>query len=276
MKTAILAGVDNLAFFSMDLINPVELKLIGIAVPIEQAWNIYDKDGNVKEQIDELPVMPFEAAVSMEPEVILLSAGNEEDNEQLKYTVFRTGYRGEVISLYDHSKNFSARTAAIRKLAWRLEELGVPGAAADLGAGYGDISWQINALMPNRKIYLFESFAGYNEKDIQKKKERLLGRMPYPEQAEIRQGKFPQTAFELEDEMYAFVYIDTGLYSPTFSGIQYFFPRLNKGGVIVLSGYENGKNNDVKQAVADLEAQYGAFLITPLCDPEGTVIIMRP
>ena len=162
-----------------------------------------------------------------------------------------------------------------------------------------DISWQMNAMMPERKLYLFDTFTGYDERDIAKEQElrlsdakpgeyslsrneqdhlneRILGRMPYAEQVELRPGWFPETAFELEHEKYALVHIDTGLYAPTYSGIQYFFPRLSKGGVILVSGYTDGKSQSVCQAVRDLEAEYGAFLITPLCDIDGTIMIMRP
>ena len=299
MKTAILAGPDNLVFFATDLINPAGLKLIGYASPIEQAWNIYDAHGNVREDLEEMPVMPLEAAVGLEPDVVVLAASNREDEEQFKYAIVRTGYRGEVISLCELQQSFSPKTAALRKLAWRLDELGVEGAAADLGAGHGDISWQMNALMPARKLYLFETFTGYDERDVQKEhalglsdvrvgdhsftlheleraEERILERMPYPEQVRIANGWFPETAYDLEDEHYALVHIDTGLYNPTYAGIQYFFSRLSKGGVIVLSGYEDGKTQSVRRAVDDLEKHYGAFLILPLCDLDGTVMIVRP
>lgn len=299
MKTVILAGLDNLAFAAADLLNPKELKLIGFAVTIEQAWNIYDKDGNVKEQIEEMPVMPIEAAVGLEPDIIVLASGTAEEDEALKYMIYRTDYRGEVTSLFEFFQGFSLKTAAIRKMVWRIDRLGIEGAAADLGAYRGDISWQLNALMPDRKLYLFDTFTGYDARDIAKEREqnlsdakvgdyafspreyenlqeRILSRMPYRENVVIRQGWFPETAFDLEDEKYALVHMDTGLYNPTYSGIQYFFSRLSKGGVIFVSGYENGKNESVRQAIHDLEVRYGAFLITPLCDLEGTVIITHP
>lgn len=299
MKTVVLAGMDNLTFTAADLLNPRQLKLIGFAVPMKEAWNIYDASGNVVEEVKELPVMPLESAIRLEPDAIVLASSDQEEEEQLKYAIFRTGYMGEVISLYDHYKDFSVKTAAIRKLAWRLEELGVEGAGADLGAGYGTISWQMNALMPERKLYLFDTFTGLDERDVlkewelgndqvqtgqfafsvkeqEKAEQMLLDRMPYPKQVFVKKGWFPETAFELEGETFALVHMDTGLYAPTFSGIQYFFPRMSRGGVILLSGYENGKSRSVYQAVRDLEAQYGAFLITPLCDMDGTVMILRP
>lgn len=299
MKTVILAGLDNLVFTAMDLLDPKELKLVGIATTIEQAWNIYDDGGKVKEEIEEMPIMPLKAAAACEPDGMILVASSEEEDRMLKHMLVRADYRGEVTSLFDLWKGFSLKTAAIRKISWRLEELGVEGAVADLGAYRGDISWQLNALMPERTLYLFDTFTGYDERDVKKEQEggyseakvgeyaltkreyerveeRLLSRMPYPDRVVIRKGWFPETAFELEEETYALVHMDTRLYQPTYGGMQYFWPRMNKGGVIVLSGYEDGKQEGVRQAMRDLEEKYGAFLMTPLADMEGSVMIIHP
>lgn len=299
MKTVILAGLDNLVFAMTDVLNPKNMKLVGIASEIKEAWNIYDEDGTLLEEIKELPIMPLETAVTYESDCMVLVADNKEDEEALKYMVYRTGYQGEVRSLFDISEEFALKTSVLRRVSRRLDELGVEGAIADLGAYRGDISWQLNAMMPERKLYLFDTFTGYDERDIAKEQqlqlseaqagtyslssnelehlnERILGRMPYADMVEIRSGWFPETAFDLEDEKYAMVHIDTGLYAPTYSGIQYFFPRMSKGGVILVSGYTNGKSQSVCQAVRDLEEKYGAFLIAPLCDIAGTIMIMRP
>ena len=300
MKTVILAGLDNLVFSAADLLNPRQMKLIGFGTPIAEAWNIYEADGKtLKQELQDMPITPIAAAVEYDPDCIVLAASNEEDETALKFQLVRCDFRGEVFSLYTLFRDYSPKTAALRKLAWRLDELGVAGAAADLGAGRGDISWQLNALMPGRKLYLFDTFTGYDPRDIAREQElqlsdakagdyaltpyeqehlgtRLLGRMPYPDQVQLCPGWFPDTALPLEDVQYALVHMDAGLYRPTFAGLQYFFPRMSRGGVIVLCGYENGKSESVRRAVADLEAQYGAFLITPLCDLDGTVLITRP
>ena len=299
MKTVILAGLDNQVFSAADMLDPKALKLVGYATTMEQAWNIYDEEGNVKAQIEDMPIMPVEAAISCEPDLIILAASSEEDDTALKYMLCRGDYRGEVISLFEQYKDFSLKTAVIRKLSWRLDELGVPGAVADLGAYRGDISWQLNALMPGRKLYLFDTFTGYDSRDVAKEQElglsnakagdysltrreyenveeRLLSRMPYPENVIIKKGWFPETAYGLEEETYALVHMDTGLYHPTYSGIQYFLPRMSKGGMIIVSGYEDGKRAGVRQAIRDLEERYGAFLMMPLADMEGSIIIVHP
>lgn len=299
MKTVILAGLDNQIFSAADMLNPKELKLIGYGTTMEQAWNIYESNGSVKETIETMPIMPIDAAVSCEPELMILAAANEEDDIVLKHMLLRADYRGEVLSLFEQYKEFSVKTAIIRKLSWRLGELGVAGAVADLGAYRGDFSWQLNALMPERTLYLFDTFTGYDYRDVEKERElgfsdvkagdyslsqrefeqienRLLGRMPYPEMVVIKKGWFPETAYDLEAEKYALVHIDTGLYAPTYAGIQYFFPRMNKGGVILVSGYEDGKRESVRLAIQDLEKKYGAFLMFSIADSEGSIAILRP
>lgn len=299
MKTVILAGLDNTIFTMADLIDPREYKLVGYATTMSQAWNIYEADGAVKTDLDVMPIMPLDAATGYEPDCMIIAASTAEDDERVKYMIYRSDFRGEVVSLHDFFKGFSGKTAALRKLAWRLQELGVPGAAVDLGCGYGDISWQMNALMPERKLFLFDTFTGYDPRDIATEQELslsdakagqyafspnlagrseqlLLERMPSPEMVTVVKGWFPESAAGLEDQEFALVHMDAGLYRPTYSGLRYFFPRMSRGGVIFVSGYENGRTESVRKAVSDLERQYGAYLITPLCDGEGTILITRP
>ena len=169
MKTVILAGLDNLVFSSADMLNPKQLKLIGFATTMEQAWNIYDENGNVKENIEDMPIMPIDAAVSCEPDMIILASSTEEDDTMMKYSLCRADYRGEVVSLFDTFKDFSMKTAVIRKLSWRLEELGLSNA-------------QVGEYSLTRKEY-------------ENVEERLLARMPYPENVIVRKGWFPETGY---------------------------------------------------------------------------------
>ena len=91
-----------------------------------------------------------------------------------------------------------------------------------------------------------------------------------------KNGWFPETAFDLEDEKFALVYMDACLYQPTFTGLEFFFPRMSQGGVILLNGYENVTYGGIHKAVEDMEAKYGAFLILPVGDLLGSVMIVHP
>jgi O-methyltransferase len=147
--------------------------------------------------------------------------------------------------------------------------------------------------MPDRKLYLFDTFQGYDARDLQKeaqidgtktesfdfrdvKKELVMERMPQKDQVILKEGWFPETAFDLEDETYSLVVLDAGLYQPTYSGMEYFFPRMNRGGVIIVCNYESTRYTGVRKAMNDLEKKYGAFLLLPVGDLDGTVMIVHP
>lgn len=49
----------------------------------------------------------------------------------------------------------------------------------------------------------------------------------------VRKGYFPETAKGLEEERFAFVSLDTDLYQPILAGLEFFWPRLNPGGMIL-------------------------------------------
>ena len=292
MKTVLIAGMDDLIYNAADLLNPAEMKLVGFATTDSGAWNVLNEDGSVKEIIEEMPVMPIDLAAGYNPDIIIAAAKEEEKNTALKYMIYRSGFQNEVIFLYDTVSSFSARTALFRRLAWRLNVLGIAGSIAELGCGNGDSSWQLNALFPTRKLFLFDTFEGFDPRDIEKEKEysdaavseqaavyspeRLMERMPEKDMVTILKGWFPHTAESLEDETFAFVYIDPCLYQPAYTGLQFFLPRLTRGGMILLGGYEDPRFTGIRKAVEDIEEKYGALLIVPAQDLNGSVVIIKP
>lgn len=293
MKTVLIIGMDNLMYTAADLINPKEMKLIGFADTRSEFWNVLDKNGNIKEEIEGMPIMPIDLAPGLNPDIVIIAALDENKNNALKYMIFRTGFTGDVLLLKDLSEKLSIKVSALRRLSYRLDFLGVDGAVADLGCHCGNTSWQLNALMSDRKLYLFDTFEGFIERDVVKEQElkcseakvgqfsyknaeELLERMPNADNVIIKKGWFPETAFDMEEEHFALVHIDVCLYNPTYAGLEYFFPRMSKGGVIILCGYENDEYAGVRRAVEDLEQKYGAFLMLPLGDLTGTVMIVCP
>ena len=147
--------------------------------------------------------------------------------------------------------------------------------------------------MPDRKLYLFDTFEGFDERDVDMErklgcsdaqtglysgtdKEKLMERMPLPGQVVIRKGWFPETAFDIEDETFCLVCMDACLYQPTLAGLEFFFPRMGRGGIILLSGCSDTRYRGVAKAVEDLESRYGALLMLPVGDLDGTVMIVHP
>lgn len=295
MKTVVILEADNLGLSVSDMLNPKELKLIGIGNSNMDTWNVFKdiKTGELKDEIEGLPIMPIDLAVSLQPELIVIAAATPEKSNALKYMAIRAGFIGDMLFMSDICQQLTVKGAAIRRLTRRLYELGVEGNVAELGCYNGDISWQLNALMPDRKLYLFDTMEGFDDRDLAielekgyttvknneyifAKEDYLMARLPHPEKVTLKKGWFPETAFDIEDETFAFVYMDASLYQPTFTGMEYFFPRMSQGGVIVLCGYEDPAYGGIRKAIEDLEEKYGAFLILPMGDLTGTVMIVHP
>ena len=53
----------------------------------------------------------------------------------------------------------------------------------------------------------------------------------------IYKGWIPSRFSEIKNEKFSFVHIDVDLYEPTFESLKYFYPRLEKGGIIVCDDY---------------------------------------
>ena len=80
--------------------------------------------------------------------------------------------------------------------------------------------------------------------------------MANPEHVILKKGWFPETAYDMEDEKFAFVYMDADLYQPTFTGMEFFFPRMQQGGIIMLCNYENPSYPGISKAIFDFEEKY--------------------
>lgn len=295
MKTVIILETEHLGISVSDLLNPREMKLIGIGNSYPDTWNVFEnaETGELKEEIEGLPIMPIDLAVSLQPDIIVIAAMDPEKSHALQYMAIRAGFENDIRFIETMQSEFSVKCSVLRRLTRRLRNLGISGNVAELGCFKGDVSWQLNVLMPDRKLYLFDTMEGFDARDIAKeqllncskaetgqfgnvKEELLMARMPLPDQVILKNGWFPETAFDLEDEKFALVYMDACLYQPTFTGLEFFFPRMSQGGVILLNGYENVTYGGIHKAVEDMEAKYGAFLILPLGDLLGSVMIVHP
>lgn len=128
------------------------------------------------------------------------------------------------------------------------------GSCAEAGVFEGDFAREINACFPDRTLHLFDTFTGFDIKDIQKEGklsaaaasdygntsvELVLSKMPFPEKCEVHKGYFPETAIgtPVEEERFCFVNLDMDLYEPTYQGIRFFSRRMEKDGVILIHDY---------------------------------------
>lgn len=281
MKTAIILGAGQTGRTVSHLLNPNSIELAAFG----------DNDSKKWDESSEPQVLPVQDALMTNPDLVMISVIDEERSQQFLNQIRNLGYHGKVLTINEIYETFSIRAATLKRIAKRIQEQNIPGDTAELGVFRGDFAWQINQLFPDRKLYLFDTFEGFPEKDIMVENQYTLAkagaqdfsdttaldvgaRMPYEEQVVIRKGYFPDTVEGLET-VFSLVSIDVDLYAPTLAGLKYFYPRLSSGGVILLHDYYSQQYEGVGKAVQDYEAAYGRLPLIPLCDIHGTAIIVR-
>ena len=160
----------------------------------------------------------------------------------------------------------------------------VQGASAELGVFRGEFAAAINALLPDRTFYLFDTFAGFDPAEFapaglaaaheSASAELVLRRLPNRENAVLRPGLFPETAEGLEDETFALVSLDADLEESTLAGLRWFVPKMAKGGYLLLHDWNHPGLPGVRRAVQRYEEETWKRLPgVPICDITGTLII---
>ena len=133
----------------------------------------------------------------------------------------------------------------------RIDEDGVEeGAVAELGVYRGDFAKEINKVFPDRALYLFDTFEGFTAEDCDMEMEKgymdknrtgyfsntteqvVMDKMKYPSMCRICKGMFPDSA-------------------PTLAGLEFFYPRLVKGGILLIHDYFSKAFYGVKDAVKE-------------------------
>lgn len=161
---------------------------------------------------------------------------------------------------------------------------------AEGGVFRGDFSKIINKCFPNSKLYLFDTFEGLDHRDVEYEEDNyaiglnegeftntsvdlVMSKMTYPDNVVIRQGYFPSTAQGIDDT-FCFVNLDFILYSPILEGLRFFYPRMVRGGVILIHDYYNIGLPGVKDAVEDFGKELPTQMIkVPIGDDQSIAII---
>lgn len=179
--------------------------------------------------------------------------------------------------------NDYVRLATLELLCRRIKN--VPGAAAELGVYKGFFARSINQLLPERRLYLFDSFEGFSEDACATESfqaahrntavDKVLSIMPHPERITVRPGFFPASLEGLE-ERFCLVSLDVDFYQTTLDGLRYFWPRLQKGGYLMLHDWGSTALSGVAEALRHYEKEIDtAIPAVPLCDVGGTLVLCK-
>jgi predicted O-methyltransferase YrrM len=119
----------------------------------------------------------------------------------------------------------------------------VPGDVAEVGAFRGVSAKLLAWVAPQRRLHLFDTFEGLPEPGGQDT--RLFRRGQYRASEEelreylagcnvrIYKGLFPGTASPVANQSFAFVHLDADLYQSTKDSLEFFYPRMETGGIIL-------------------------------------------
>ena len=181
------------------------------------------------------------------------------------------------------------RLATLELISYEIGKNAVPGHVAELGVYRGKFARYINQYFRDRKLYLFDTFEGFDSRDLSTERNNaysggvqdfsgtsiasVLAKMPFPANCIPVKGFFPESAAQI-DERFAFVSLDADLFDPIYNGLHYFYPKLSKGGYIFVHDFNNEGYKGARKAVEQfcLEKNLGFM---PLPDSGGSAIIAK-
>ncbi len=170
----------------------------------------------------------------------------------------------------------------------QIRKEGICGDFAELGVYQGQTAVLLarNARRLDRTVWLLDTYEGFDDKDftgIDVATDKLfrdtsleaVRRRVGEGHARFIQGYFPETAVQLPgDGQYALVHIDTDLYAPIMSGLEYFYPRVIPGGYIVVHDYGSLAWAGAEKAVDEFFADKAECVIH-IPDSAGSAVIRK-
>jgi len=175
------------------------------------------------------------------------------------------------------ASSVNARIQFVESFAHIVYEKNIPGEIAEVGVFRGEFAKEINRAFPDRALYLFDTFEGFDERDVAYERSKgfsnsmtaqhsittealVYSKLPHKEKAIFKKGYFPDS-FDLLDEAFCFVNLDTDLYLPTIAGLKIFWPLMSKRGVILVHDYFAPYYRGVRAAVDEFSEEEGAPII---------------
>jgi len=239
-----------------------------------------DNDKEKQGQIFEgLPVYAPKILLETDYEMIIVAsnAGVNTITEQL----LKLGLDNKKIYTGYIDLTVKSRIAFLESLGKLFNEKGITGSVAECGVFMGEFAKEINRIFSQSKLYLFDTFSGFDERDIVIEKANLfsgfnaghlnvthesivINNLLYPERAIIKKGYFPDTAEGINDA-FCFVNLDFDLYAPTLAGLEYFSSRMVKGGGILIHDYFSDAFKGIRAAVNDFNKEK-EYKVIPIGD----------
>jgi len=167
-----------------------------------------------------------------------------------------------------------------------LKKSNIPGSLAEVGVYRGNSAKIFHLLCPERNLYLFDTFSGFDQRDCESENaisggfcntsvEQVREFIGTSDNVHYFQGYFPETTSQLEScTRFALVHIDVDLYQPTKASLEYFYDKLEPGGFLILHDYGNPRWPGVLRAAQEFFADKPEKPIR-IPDKSGSSIIRK-
>jgi len=164
----------------------------------------------------------------------------------------------------------------------------VSGDFAELGVYKGNSARVLChfAEQEHRRVFLFDTFSGFDERDL-KGVDNARRRQFYDNsleavkafvqspQAIFVAGRFPESiTSEAAQANYALVHIDCDLYEPAKAALEFFYPRLVAGGLLIMHDYSSRIWDGIRHAVDDFVATIPEQIVL-WPDKSGTAVVRK-
>jgi O-methyltransferase len=172
-----------------------------------------------------------------------------------------------------------------------LTERAIEGDLAELGVFRGTTARLVHHYLPERKFYLFDTFAGFDARDIRVEGaktgrktrttefsdtsvEMARGNIaPQNDNVQFFPGYFPQSAPDfLSRCKFAMVHLDADLYEPILAGLDYFYEKVVPGGFILVHDFNSWLG--ARKAVQDFFRDKPEIPV-PMPDKTGSALIIK-
>lgn len=280
MKNIMIFGAGQAGAMISNWISG-DLHILGFIDNNPNLWGTY---------IDNIKIYSAKESAEMRPDIIVITVLNKEASEEIEMQLKLLNYQGIVFNINNFKRYIDLRLASLRLIASEINEKNLDGCVAELGVYKGRFAVEINKLFPYKKLYLFDTFEGFFSQDIDIEKSNeyssakkgdfsdtsidlVKNKLPYKEQAVFVKGYFPESIKE-DLPRFCFVSLDTDLYKSTYEGLKVFYPKLVKGGVIIIHDYNSTQFPGVKKAVKEFCKENNIFVV-PLSDMHGSAVLIK-
>lgn len=178
----------------------------------------------------------------------------------------------------EHHMNRFPRKEYLVALSELMHRKNIHGDVAECGVYRGWFSSIINECFPDEKLWLFDTFSGFDQRDVLidtnpaikaisdgqfdrfsvTSEDVVKLRCAHRNNLIIRKGYVPDT-FEGIDTKFCFVNLDMDLYAPQLAALRFFSNKMVKGGIILVHDYYNTIFTGTTKAVDEFCADKDIF-----------------